>query len=524
MTHPFPAESVRSEQEVVNTFRTLYPNDYKPLLLAYGIMNHFATHRYGFVHNLRTGIYAHWPHEVSGPPNIPHHNCTTVIAPVFLEAEAFGLHPEIVQFVNFQTKRRNDENQDGTQTGESHFAVKVNVGRKHPFLMDPFWNIFGPILRERDRYMKIGKMGKYESVERYYSYLHRYSPEEFRALMDRMLEPAASLDMLIAGQKVFSQREVEEVKGTIMVYYRERENTLVTRLYLPMEKTLDKAIFCSQELDERGNVQKTTLQFSVARDSSWKSLVEERVMARLDYVTIQRLRRLLGKRRTYARIGPELAKPHNARKREILVGIADTLEAKLEPEEREALEPFILARTLYEAESPQREYLFTNREQDQHLIDLIHQEWKLADKLWKPTQVDYLQRWKLQRYDPAVRSRDKRKIKRLIRQKSKLIEEIDAWNVLRHKHTRLYRRTRDRILFGEALQEKSREDLRRMVTERDLDPRIGYLALVTDFMPYALKARPDLELNLFLADIQQRVAARHALKTEDPSKKEKRVL
>ena len=56
----------------------------------------------------------------------------------------------------------------------------------------------------------------------------------------------------------------------------------------------------------------------------------------------------------------------------------------------------------------------------------------------------------------------------------------------------------------------SPDDLARIVEEHGLDWRIGYLATVTDFIPYALEARKDLTLDLFIESLQRRVKARLA--------------
>ena len=60
-------------------------------------------------------------------------------------------------------------------------------------------------------------------------------------------------------------------------------------------------------------------------------------------------------------------------------------------------------------------------------------------------------------------------------------------------------------------EQTAEEELAWLVEERDLDCRVGYLAMVTDFFPYALEAKKDLELELFIPSLHRRVKARCAL-------------
>jgi len=78
----------------------------------------------------------------------------------------------------------------------------------------------------------------------------------------------------------------------------------------------------------------------------------------------------------------------------------------------------------------------------------------------------------------------------------------------------------DKVLFAQRYEGASVADLDGAVEGQDLDWRVGYLAMVADFIPYAfagvdgskVKVRDELELKLFMEGIQKRVRARRALR------------
>lgn len=66
----------------------------------------------------------------------------------------------------------------------------------------------------------------------------------------------------------------------------------------------------------------------------------------------------------------------------------------------------------------------------------------------------------------------------------------------------------DKVLFAQQYEHTSPEYLDQIVEEQELDWRVGYLAIVTEFIPYALEARKDLTLDLFMESLQKRVRMR----------------
>src|SRR3989344_7079514 len=233
MSHPFPEESVQKEYEIIDIFKK--ENDQlRPLQKAEALVETFEEDRiYGFQDNLRTGLYAPWPHERDAQ-HIMRYNCTTIIPTIYLWAEALGYEPQIVQFKDFrQLRSKRDKDKP---TNNSHFGLIVDVKRKHRYLIDPFWEICNPIVERTPQRMVLGKNKRRERVVREYSALWEYSPEEFATMMNDLQDPIRSLEMLACGQKVDDQIFLnKEVGCTLMVYYERPQGTdmILTRLEIP---------------------------------------------------------------------------------------------------------------------------------------------------------------------------------------------------------------------------------------------------------------------------------------------------
>ena len=514
MAHPFPQESVERARVSAEVYLQLYRKPPRPLGISRGVMDRYSNWNYGFLHNLRTGNYAHWPHDAYTPNAITQHNCTTVIPAVYLDLEAFGVKAEIVQFVNFQTFRGREKKDQQTQ--QSHFALIVDLGKKQKYLLDPFWHIFGPISHQDKQSMRVRSSGKYEAVRRKYARLVKYTPQEFAAMMKHLSEPAGSLDMLVAGQKVSPGEHMGTAKDCqIMVYYRDDNNTLTTRLYIPQIGIADKGIYCTQALNDEGEVDATSLRLVTAKESSWNSLIGEKTIARTDFTTLNRLRKLRRKiAQKDGRVGPQLLNPRNKSTSEEIMEIATDLESRLTDVERKQMEIPILTRTLYEATQPERRYISSQEERDEHLIDLIEKDQALVDKIRPFSRREYYHGWKLKMIPKERHHKTKKKITELEKEKEKIVPEIDSLNRLRCYHRTHYDRLQDKIVFSKSLEEKSVEELRKIVEEQELDPILGYVAIVMDYLPFTTKGREILELKRFVDKLIPKVKARRALREE----------
>ena len=510
----FPQDSVGQMYEKAVKFLETFSKKRKPKLydLAAPIADAFTNSYYSFTDNLRTGHYAPFPHE-QHEYNLAGNNCTTIISEVYLLCEAVGLKPEIMQFFNFRdiiTKKDKEE-----AIAPSHYSLIIEVGRKQKYLLDPFYHTFGPILEQHEHHFKIGRLHGRPARTRTFEKILPYTAKQFVQMIERLHDPAESLDMLVSGQKVFSSKTVAKNKDcTLMVYYQDQENLLSTRLYVPQKPLTDKAIYTRMNLNDEGNVAKLLLECYLAKDYGWDSLVDSKKVCETDFSTAKLLKHKLHRLpkekfqlQNHERIAPALLRA-DERNRASLFEITEKMYHCLTEPEQQKLHPIILARTLYESERPAEKYLYTPEEHDARLLKLAKQEMDARFRIQPIKDEIWLHDWKLNKLSKKEAHR-LRLVRRGHEEKmSEVVEEINALNYLRHGNKKAYSRAMDKVLFSETLKGKGVEDLEKMVVERNLDPRIGYLAVVADFVPFIIEGQEEVELKQYWQPIKEKVTAR----------------
>ncbi|MBI2152013.1 hypothetical protein HYU21_04765, partial [Candidatus Woesearchaeota archaeon] len=412
MTSPFPQESIEIYSRLVAADKLHNPKR-KPYQMALLVMHWAENVPYGFEDNLLTGNYAPWPHELHSG-KITGYNCTTIIPEIYLILEEYGLKPEIVQFVHCKNKKKDEKE----YFFESHFAVIVDIGKTQPYLIDPFQEIMGPI-KHRDKHtMAIGSYNDYPSARREYKQLLTYSPEEFVALMERLRQPADSLDMLVAGQKLYKNRLVNSVKCDLMIYYDNHKNLITTRLDIPQVARQSKVIHYILPASERGEFEEGSLEFSYANKFGWKDLQGEVKLARLNYSEIRQLGRYCSKMaKDCSRLGLELVSefklqlesklllssisqvniPTDKQVKDNLCSLADTLWGRLSLKEQTSLEQKIIARTLYEGTHLERDYHFPEEEGKKKLMVLLEKNREIHSLIEPLKDLLHDHNWKLDR-------------------------------------------------------------------------------------------------------------------------------
>ena len=517
MPHAFPEKTVSILKERAGLSIKKNPEAVKFTLYqhATSLLNHFKGYNYGFIDNLILGCYAPYEHEKIAC-HIGNDNCTTIVPDMYILCELFGLKPQIVQFTNLKDIEKLDEKDGNPDRFTSHSALIVDVGRKHKYLFDPFMRVFGPIIKKGKKYMQIGKSKESPSTRRIFSEFTRCSPEDFAEMMDRLHDPAESLDMLVGGQRVFTKRLKDNVPYGLKILYNDSKNTITTMLSIEQVAIQKKAVFCNMGFNDLGDVVEKSLELHVAKEFGWVALEHGKKVAEIDFARLIKLRRAVNrikkdvqyKSRKFCRIGPLI---DSDEKRESIVKIIDSI--KLAEEEKKAIHPLILARTLYEFEKPGQDYVYSEEEHDSRLRGLIKKEVAGRKKYYHLRDIIYLYGWKLEKFDRNEIRRARYARDRHERHLDKIVTETNALNDFREKNKRLYRRAMDMVLFSERkLKGKSTEQLERAVSRKGLDAMTGYAAMVADFIPYIITAREHLELSLFLPDIKQKIAARMAKK------------
>lgn len=515
----FPLETVEKVYVSVEKYLKLYSQKEQQTRYKYArdIAHIFFDSYYSFTDHLRTGHYAPYLHE-KDDEQIGGSNCTTIIPNVYLYCEVLGLKPQIVQFFDFRDIETKKDLEDPLYS--KHFSVIVDVGRKHRYLLDPFYHTFGPILEQNPNYLKVGRCQGRSARKREFSEMLPYSVEDFVKMMGRLHQPAESLDMLIPGQKVHQDRTVFKVtKCNVMVYYDPEKNLLSSRLYVPQKPIQDKAVYARMQLDDQGEVADLSLECYLAKDFDWASLVGGKKVCETDFTTMRSLRRKIqslptpdGKKvrlERHPRFGFAFLEADD-QMRESLTDLTKKMYQGLTNAEQLAIRSQILARALYESECPEQEYLFSPQEHDARLLKLAKQE-KEDIKNIKPLEdLLYFHGWKLQKFEKNEVRRMRYASRRHIEKMSEIVEEINRLNNLRWNNKRAYSRAMDKVLFAEKMLGRM-EEVEQKVAAGNLDLRLGYLALVTDFVPFVLEGQKELELDGFMDPIKEKVKARRAI-------------
>ncbi len=511
---PFPPESRAIYTHLMSSRRQHNPK-IKAYHIALASMEWAENSPYGFEDNLLTGNYAAWPHEVHSG-KIQRYNCTTIIPEVYLQLEEFGLKPEIVQFVHCRTKKCGEKE----YSVESHFAVIVDLGKPQPYLIDPFQHLFGPIHQRGKHFMRVGRRLDYPPATREYSQLLTYSEEEFVALMERMRDPADSLDMLVAGQKLYKHRDVRNVKCGLMVYYDDFTNVISTRSNIPQVARQSKLIRYILPATEEGEFQEGRFELSYAEGQiGWKEVQGEVTLARLDHTEIQRLSRLCRKS-VYqsSRLGHWLdhldksseSTSADKHRRDELYSLAELLWGRLTAKEKADVEPKVLARTIYEGTHVEREHHFSEVDHKKRLVGLL-QHVRELDSL-KSNLLGQLHdhNWKIDRLPLEESRRVRSQYQKILREEETIDESLREIKDLYYYRRKEHDRVMDQVLFAEHLRPLSLEQRKKVLTEQGLDFRLGYIAMVGDFLPYLSGLKREMQLELFRSNLTEKIKARRA--------------
>ncbi len=506
-THVFPIETVEMIYEDARKF--MHGN---PRISKYSAAESFSSHSstsypFNFSGSLETGNYAVYLHEAL-KSRVTGFNCTTIIPILYLAYEAIGCKPEIVMFVDFEDKPTDPREKRKPYFFASHFSMIIDVGQKNRYLLDPYLTLFNPIVEQREGYLRIGKNGEIPALERNYGGIIPYTSQEFAELMERLRDPGESLDLLAAGQRAFHNRKVGYEDCNLMVYYDDAETKVTARLYIPQPGIMDKAVSAHHFFDPSGRTIQTTLDFLLAKNFAWDILKDPERVAIASFPAIRKLDAALRKTGSlvkYPRIGSRLLLEPTPL--EEICSLSDGFMQDLTDLEKEGLVDRVLLRTLYEAEEPTKEYVYSEEKRDARLMELIAQYHQADTQKNSLEQESFVYGWKIRR-NKNIEKRITRREQKINREITKICADMNKLLNLRYSNKHLYHRTMDKVLFADSLRDRTTEELQTMVRERNLDIRIGYLAMVSEFIPYVLSGRKHLELRYYIAPIREKIKAR----------------
>ncbi len=514
----FPASMIEEVKRAKEQYEKKYPNQTKNLLrVVYTYAKAYKdSGSYGFFDHLLKDNYTPTAEERI-KLSMGSFNCTTIIEPFCQILQAYGIDMEIVQFRGF---RDIHQKKDAEKPRESeHFSVVAKIATKgvvKEYLLDPYLRVCGEIIEKEEKSWKVKGYQDYKQVKREFQTVLYYTQEEYAQLLYDMRDDGKSLDMLVAGQKIRESHVVARIKCTQMLYYHDDPARLTTRLYIPQVGITDKAIHYAHHFNGDGSPQRRELTFSLAKDNTWHYLVGEQRVAVTDYKTLQQIKRLFGKKTRFEkqpRVGQLLEAPAIESHKKTLLDIAETLYAQLSAEQQTALKPLVLLRTLYESEAKGQEYVYDEEKRDERIKNMLREHLGYRDKIRTLDDLTWHADWNFSSTPQNELRKAEREKKRLKEKQDEL--KLSDLNKIRKHNKPMYHRNMDKVLFAQQYQHTAPEELARIVEERHLDWRIGYLAMVTDFFPYAFGARKDLELGIFMESLQRRVKARLTSVTQE---------
>ncbi len=513
----FSPSGIEQARKKAEEYRKDYPDHSHDLVrITYACAKYYSTNvAYGFLDHLLRDKYSPTRKERKDL-QIKMFNCTTVIEPLYQIIKAYGLQLEIVQFLGFRDIRRKTDKERPPE--REHFALVVKIekdGAVKEYLTDPFSQVYGEIVEKKERSWKIKGYGKYNPVKREFQTVLYYTQEEYAQLLYDLRDDGKSLDMLVAGQQVTKELVLTDLKCTQMLYYDDTAAALTTLVYIPQIGITDKAIQCAHYFDADGTPQKEELTFSLAENRTWHHLIGERRIAVLNYGILQEIAHLFEDGfeegicfEKQPRIGELLNTERMSTKKKTLLEIAERLYAQLLCEQQTALKPLICARTLYEAQAKGQEYVYDEEKRDQRIKDILQEYISYRDQIRTLNDIIWNADWNFSNTSKKDLRKAKR-MKQIVKEKRDNLNFLDL-NLIRKQNKPMYHRNMDKVLFAQLYEQTTPEELTHLVEEQGLDWRVGYLAMITDFIPYAFGAKKDLELDLFMPSLQRRVKARRA--------------
>ena len=329
-------------------------------------------------------------------------------------------------------------------------------------------------------------------------------------MMNKLKEPAQSLEMLISGQKIYqkNQLKIMESPASLMIYYNEELNRITTRLNISQLYVSDKSILCHLDMDDSGRVRKTSLELFLADESTWMDLPGAVKVAEFPYSFVGNIRKTIGKAHSEGkvRVGSLCSRIKQ------LPGMSDLLEnteelfSQLSFEQKKILYPKLVNRFLYEVSAPLKKHHFRKKDREQHLIDLEEIHYEFLEKLLPLTHRQKIDAWDIKKLTKKTKANIKDKIETLNDGNDKVVDEINDLNRLRRNFPSVYHRLMDKVLYAQnVLPKLDTEQFANEIENNQSIIQIGYLAMINDFIPYIHRARNELLLSRFQKDIGKRV-------------------
>jgi len=323
--------------------------------------------------------------------------------------------------------------------------------------------------------------------------------------MERLHNPADSLDVLVAGQR-FTNEKYNNVSCESMVYYDDALREVQVRVFIPQKGVMNRVMYGMHTFDCEGKVSDSRLHLACGKQDYWDFVEGESTITRLGFSEVNVLNHALGAvSRSHKRIKPE-------QRLTPLLELVDELWQKLSVEEQEAIRLPRAVRTLYEYTSQDAEYVFGQKEWDEDLRKNLTKLYALEDEKLLLKRAVFLHYGKFERVADVEARRLLRKKRTIQKKMDELSDDFDEFQQIRIYHKKMYQRNMDKVVFVKQFEVKNVDEVEHEVLSINGDLRVGYLAMITDFLAYIKDARKELTLDVFMASIGEKVKAREVKK------------
>ena len=160
----------------------------------------FTRTRDTYYESVSSGNYFPLPSERMKIHHGPY-NCTTIIPEIYILCEEKKINPEIKLMHNIIDKNNSFEMEPHEYM--HHYCIRATINEK-PYLIDPFMQIFGEIVKEKKGVWTISQDCSDAIIKRKFSKTQAISEDEFCKLIDYWRTPAGSLEMLSPGQVLYN--------------------------------------------------------------------------------------------------------------------------------------------------------------------------------------------------------------------------------------------------------------------------------------------------------------------------------
>jgi hypothetical protein len=299
----FPQETIEFAKKKANELKK-GSKDKLDLAIALYLKDYV---NYGYGEAVLSGKFLRFPHEVD-----KEHECLENAVRKFVIAQQLGLNPRFFQVFGYREGisgiRRS------TPIRYDHAFIDVDTGRKRRILIDNQLGLFGRVTYKESSIVVQQNWRSFNTV-RDFDELVELTEEQIVERINYLRTPEGALSMLATGQNLFGF-STSFGYALNMVKYVFAENILESHITMSPPISANKALINRMQLDEKGRVKDSVLEFSTYTESSWMDYIKFTSFASLPLEAVLALKEI-----------PEVAEQCKDRKKdnllEFLVGLCN---------------------------------------------------------------------------------------------------------------------------------------------------------------------------------------------------------